>query len=247
MNRHYLPQLILLALLLCLSACASIDGSLMDTAETLPKGHLRVSGYETTAIPAYNFITDHQNDPGNPDSEDKIYSVAALGLKLNYGLMENYELVISTDISIALNNAKLGLKYSLNRPDETFRMAIMPSVYFSNGGDEGLIDPGGGNGENMDYRVRGVELPLLVTYRVGVFAVTLSPRISYNRISYRRTGEDRDWDVYESYMAGLVASPSFKLKILTITIPELGVYFYPVKDGDFQVQPALTFGLGLEF
>ncbi|MEF3695382.1 MAG: hypothetical protein V3576_08565 [Candidatus Cloacimonadota bacterium] len=248
MKKNYLLISSSLFMLFVLSACATIDGSLLETAETLPKGKVRVTGYTSSVLMVHSFFSDYLYDPANPDQEEGDGTISTPGLKLNYGLTENTDLVFSTNLSNPLNNARLGLKYALNEPGETFRIALMPSVYYGNGEDAMDSDVGGTSNERMDYRVLGAELPLLVTYRTeNAFAVTLSPRIAYNKFYYRRAGENLDWDIYESYVAGLVASPSLRFGIVTITAPELGVYFYPVKEEDYHVQPTLTFGVGMEF
>ncbi|HOH46430.1 MAG TPA: hypothetical protein PLX59_01205 [Candidatus Cloacimonadota bacterium] len=243
-----LLELLLLSLLLFLGACATIDSSMLETAETLPQGKIRITGYTTSALMIHSMFSDYLNDPDNPDPQESDGTASTPGLKLNYGLLDHAELSFSSNLSSPMNNGRLSLKYALNQPVEKFRFAIMPSIYYNSGEDGMETNPGGTSEYRMLYKVLGGELPLLITYRrEDVFAITLCPKIAYNRFLYRRAGGNSNWETYESYLAGLVASPSFKFGIVTITAPELGIFYYPVKEGDYHIQPTLTFGVGLEF
>lgn len=238
-------------LALVLGGCATIDSSMLERAQTLEKGKFEASAYSGSLLLAHSFISNELYQPGDPNPDPADVVVSSIGFKLSYGLNSQAELIASSNLSKPLYNGKLGLKYRLGEASTEHCWAIMPAVYYSNGEDDASnLDVGGsGAGTYIDYRVVGFEMPVLHTWTVDEnLALTFCAKGAFNVFDYQKYRSDNQVGsgTHQSLLGALIISPSFKVKGLIFTAPELGLYYFPVKEGGHHLQPTLSFGLSLE-
>jgi len=163
----------MLLLGLTLFACAGVESSVMDTAETLGKGNLSVSNTFTMGINATEWLL---MDPEDIFDGDTVHPLQYAELK--YGLNDEIDLSLRGGLHVDAQSAKLLLKKQLSKRD-----AISTAVVF--GGAYSRIDPiywdYWYNDEVKDFEVLSGDMSLLFTRRFWrVNQITLAARGSYH-------------------------------------------------------------------
>lgn len=240
--------LLIVSLILC--GCATVDVSLLEKAKTVPEGSIEITAYTSSNLLAHHFLEEQFNG-SDEEGDQSDEQVSSPGLKVDYGLSDNVEIMLSSNLSNPFQNGKIGLKYRFDDGSSNLSYALLSNFYYSRGESQAnLIDSEHSVLDEVNYLVTGINLGIIFSYEAdNSFALTLSPQISHNRFAYR-TGDmtaNEPRSVYESFMGGLVLSPSLKFGRAFIVCPELGVFAYPLKDGQMQIQPTLSYSIGLEF
>lgn len=187
----------MLLLGLTLFACAGVESSMMDTAETLGKGKLSVSNTFTMGINAPEWL---KMDPEDIFDGDTVHPLQYGELK--YGLNDEMDLSLRGGVQGDAQSAKLLLKKQLSKRD-----AISTAVVF--GGAYSRIDPtywdywdGPEFGDIKGFEVFSADMSLLFTRRFWrVNRITLAARGSYHLLISNFKNDLREEDYI--YNAGV--------------------------------------------
>ncbi|HRY83537.1 MAG TPA: hypothetical protein P5533_02770 [Candidatus Cloacimonadota bacterium] len=238
---------LLLALLFLASACATLDSSSMETAKTLPKGELKAIGYVGSQLSTHRMIYTDQLYPEDENEAEPTH--LAMGMKLGVGVSNRAELDLSF-CTANLYNLKGAFKYRLSDYDKTWQYALMPGAWHSMGYSEFNYPMNDYSPPNeAGFWNTGFELPFLVTVSpADYFSATGSAKLALNHIRYKQVDEDGivDQGDYTSLITALTLTPQLRYKRF-VFMPEVGVYAYPAKEGNFRLQPVWHVGLGMDW
>ncbi len=236
-----------LVALILTSGCAVMSTSVMETAETIEPGHLKLGadynmGLEMTSL---IFLED---DDSETFVATGMAAGEAWGLKLGFGLAEGTELNAKLWASVGGLGGRFYVKRRLTERDAGLAMAIAPGITFvtteSDDDDEGSL-------EEYIAAVHsfGGELPFIVTYRFNdVVAVSGIARYSIDSIEIvfpEGALEDLN-DTWLLHRFGLINGWSLDLGAFYLR-PEIGVEMASQINGDFGYVPIFAIGAGFEF
>lgn len=184
-----------LALLSCLAlyACAGVEASVMDTAETLGTGKLSVSNTFTMGI---NFPEWQNIDPEDIFDGDTIHPIQYPELK--YGLNPQVDISLRLGMHEDAQSAKVLLKKQISKQDKVSTAVVL-------GGGMAKIDSRFWDEDYDNYHgfeVLSAELHLLLTrqfWRLNY--ITVAARGSYHRFSTEL--KNSSWEVEDVYHAGM--------------------------------------------
>ena len=247
MFRQLIAAVVLAATLALTSGCAVMSTSVMETAETIEQGHVKLGadynmGLEMTSL---IFLEDD-------DSETFIATEMAggetWGLKLGYGVTRNTELNAKFWVSVGGLGGRLYAKRALSVPDPHLSMAVAPGITFVTTESE---DDNEGSLEEYIAEVRsfGGEIPFIVTYRFNDFvAVTGIVRYSLDSIEIAFPDGPLDGlnDTWLLHRFGFINGWSVDLGTFYIR-PEVGIEMATQINGDFGYVPIVGLGAGFEF
>jgi len=238
----------MLAFVLTLSSgCAVMSTSVMETAETIEQGHLKVGadynmGLEMTSL---IFLED---DDSETFVATEMAGSEAWGLKLGYGITDNTELNAKLWTSIGGLGGRLYVKRALAVSDPHLSMAVAPGFTFvtteSEDDDEGSLEA-----YIAEVNSFGGEIPFIVTYRFNdVVAVSGIVRYSLDSIEIAfPTGPLEDLnDSWLLHRFGFINGWSLDLGAFYLR-PEVGVEMATQINGNFGYVPILGLGAGFEF
>jgi hypothetical protein len=234
--------LISLALLL-LCGCAVMDTSVMDTAEPLKPGEVKLETFTSTGLVLESTVFDENEEAGE---SHKAVMWPVTGLKMGLGIADKAEFGAKAWLSHFSLGTKVYLKYLFGQEGKNY-YSIIPAFTYA-GVKEGNQD--GDLFTDYEYKSIGAELPILATHKVSeAVSLTAAARLNYNMLEYHYN--DGDGYVvkrgpYTIVHGGLQVNARFKLSVLVLT-PEVGVEFVPVVNGDFTVLPDAGLTLGLQF
>ncbi|MFH1501415.1 MAG: hypothetical protein ABIG03_00060 [Candidatus Eisenbacteria bacterium] len=239
--------LIVLAAALLLGGCAAMNTSVMETAETLDRGHVEVGAEYVTGLELSTTV--FLEDDEETFDADGLAPAECYGLRVGYGVTDRLELNAKLWASIGGVGWKLYAKYALTDGTAGATWAVAPGVTRVTTDTD---DDDGGSLEEYVASVStlGFELPLIVTHRFNE-SVAVSGTVRYSLdaidIAYPADSALQDLnDVYMLHRIGVVNGWTFTMGPL-IFQPEIGVEMATQVNGEFGVVPVLAVGLGLEF
>lgn len=239
--------LLLSGLLLLTTACATLDSSSMETAKTLPKGKIKAIAFAGSQLSTHRMIYQDQLYPEEEYEARPTYLAA--GMRVGIGVSDRSELDLSF-CTANLYNLKGAFKYRLNDDDETWQYALMPGAWHSMGYSEFNYPMNDYSPPNeAGFWNTGFELPFLVTVSpADYFSATGSAKLALGHIRYKQVDEDGivDQGNYTSLITALTLTPQLHYKRF-VFMPEVGVYAYPAKEGNFRLQPVWHVGFGMDW
>lgn len=202
---RYLQFALIILVCLALYACAGVDASVMDTAETLGRGKFSVSNTFTMGI---NFPEWQAMDPEDIYSSDSVHPMQYQELRV--GINPQMDISLRGGLHEDGQSAKLLLKKQIKKSENTSSAIVF-------GGGYAKAEPRFWDTDEWDtaqnlaikhYQVLSGDLALLFTRRVlGEHYLTLAARSSYHRVSKDlKQGIGEDYDVYH---AGIRANAKY--------------------------------------
>jgi hypothetical protein len=235
--------LLLSFVLLLLCGCAVMDISVMDTAEPLQPGKVKIETYAGTGLILESTVYDNVVETGE-SHKAAIWPVN--GFRLGMGIADKTEAGGKVWFTGFSAGAKAYLKYLLQQNNDTY-YAIIPAITYVKAKDQS-----NNNSSNLDYEYKsvGAELPFLVTRKVSEYlSLTAAARLNYNSLEYSLYGGSSPSDKHGPYSVvhgGILGNARLKYYYLVLT-PEVGVEFVPVVNGAFTVLPNYGLSVGLQF
>lgn len=227
----------LCALLLC--SCAVMDLSTLDTAVPLAKKHVNVVLGEGTGVSVSTLLLGDE-----ADTEDVDLVLPTYGITASYGASDKVELGGRYYTSFYNTGAKIYLKYLIQHQDKSYISLIPAGNYVF------LTEDDYDDGEYyLKSSIYGTELQLLYTYQANrSLALTAGLRGNFSRYQERKTWNDivqSERGPYNLFHYGVRTNLDLRLGDLKL-LPELGLEFFPLDDGEYKVIPLVAVGLGLE-
>lgn len=242
-----LNVVMMVSLLFLAAACATLDSSSMETAKTLPKWKIKAIAYVGDQLAIHRMIYENELYPDEENEADPVSS--SMGMRVGVGLSSRSEFDLSF-CTANIYNLKGAFKYRLNDDDETWQYALMPGVWHSMGySDFSLAMNDYSPPNEAGFWNTGFELPFLVTVSPAeYFDATGSAKLALNHISYKQVDEDGivDEGTFTSLITALTVTPRLHYKKF-VFMPEIGLYAYPAKEGNFRLQPVWHIGLGVDW
>lgn len=235
--------IILSSAFLLLCGCAVMDISVMDTAEPLQPGKVKLETYAGTGLILESTVYDHVSETGE-SSRAAIWPLN--GFKLGMGIADKTEAGGKIWFTGFSAGAKGYVKYLLKQEKNTY-YSIIPAITYVKAKDES-----NNNETNLDYEYKsiGAELPFLVTWKASEYvSLTAAARLNYNSLEYSLFGGSNPSDKHGPYNVvhgGILGNARLKLYYLVVT-PEVGLELVPVVNGDFTVLPNYGLAVGLQF
>ena len=243
----FLLVLVPLALVPLLGGCAAMNTSVMETAETLEKGHVELGAEYVTGLELTTAVFFEEDD--ETFDADALGAVGCYGLRVGYGVTDRLELDAKLWASIGGMGWKLYGKYALTGEPSSTMWAVAPGVNRvttdTDDDDEGSLE---------DYVAAvstfGAEIPLIVTHRFNE-SVAVSGTVRYSidaiDIAYPDGSPLEDLNAVDTlHRVGGVNGWTFTMGPVVLQ-PEVGVEMASQINGDFGFVPILAAGLGLEF
>jgi hypothetical protein len=229
------------------TGCAVMNTSVMDTAETMERGHVDVGAEYSLGLDLTTAVL-LEDDTSESFTADRLAGSQTLGFRVGYALFDGFELRARLWASIGGAGAGLSAKYGLPMGGDRTSFAVAPginAVTTESEGDDGSL-------ENWvaDVSSLGVEIPLLVTYRLsGRVALTGALRYSIDVIDITFPEGSGLVDLngtFTLHRLGIVNGWTFELGPLYLQ-PEVGVELASQINGDLGVIPVIALGGGLKF
>ncbi len=232
----------IVGLIIILSGCAVMDTSVLETAETLEKGHFEFSVDTGTGIDLADAVAVSSDDDHFLDAEELI-PAPVMGLNLGLGLADDLQANFKTWASVAGGGGRFSLKNRLTKPsDSTFVWAVMPGLNYLRSDidmNDGYLD------YECDIEVIGFEIPLLYSRRLyshldyfGAF------RYGYDNIQINSIdGEDIEGE-YELHRFGLYQGLGVRFGWL-IFRSEIGFDTVMNEDSEWGFVPTVNMRVGL--
>jgi hypothetical protein len=233
---------------LALTGCAVMNTSVLETAETLDPGHVKL-GVEYNMGLDLTSTVFLEDDTSQTFTADGLLGVECYGARAGVGLSERLEAGARLWVAIGGLGSKVYAKYRLPWGGEQSAYAVAPAfTYVSSESDD--EDDGGLENFIADVTSYGFELPFIATYafneHVSVSGVARYS-VDFIGIEYPEDSVLSDLsDDYVLHRVGLLNGWSFEAGALYLR-PEIGVEVASQINGDLGVVPVLGLGLGLEF
>ena len=250
-------KLILFAIvLIALTGCAVMDTSVMDTAEPMKPGHVKLESFASMGVILESAVYEEEDD-GEVTESNNVRSAGmwpVMGLKLAIGIPDSSEVGAKGWLSSSTTGVKAYFKKQVYRKGNVYH-ALIPALTYSgiktdNSDDEYNGDYGDVNYSDYKYSSIGFELPYLITTKLAEeVALTTAVRANYNYLEYQyvnNTGALVKRGPYNIFHAGVLVNARVKLGWVVVT-PEVGVELVPVINGDFTMLPNVGLTLGLQF
>lgn len=240
-----------LFVLIIMTGCAVMDTSVMDTAEPLEQGHVKMETFTSSGLILESTVYNEEEEGFDyEDNPRKALIWPLIGLKFGIGVSDSTEVGVKGWASIGSIGAKAYLKYQLDRQDDVY-YALMPALTYT-GIDNNDSNTDDVDSSNRDYKYKsvGVELPLLVTKKFSEYiSLTAALRANYNYFQYQYidgNGERIKRGPFNVVHGGVLGNARLKLIYLVLT-PEVGIEVVPVINGDLTILPNWGLTLGLQF
>jgi hypothetical protein len=230
------------------SGCAVMNTSVMDTAETIERGHVDVGAEYCLGLDLTTAVL-LEDDTSEAFTAAGLAGSHTLGLRVGYGLFDNLELRARLWASIGGVGAALSGKYGLPMGGGGTSFAVAPGITAvataSEGDDNGSLEDWA-----ADVSSFGVEIPFLVTYRLNEHVATTGVvRYSLDAIDIAFPEGSDLVELNGSFTLhrlGFVNGWTFELGLLYLQ-PEVGVELVSRVNGDLGPIPIFAFGGGLKF
>ncbi len=234
--------------LVALSGCAVMNTSMMETAETVEAGHLKLGVEYNTGLDLTSTIFLVEDTSGTFTATELMVG-EAYGVRLGVGLTDRTELNAKLWVSVGGVGAKLYAKHALTERDAATSWAVAPGLTFvtseSDDDDEGSLED-----FIAEVTTFGVEIPVIVTHRFNdVFSVTGVVRYSLDSVSIAFPSGSPLEDIGETavlHRFGIIGAPSLDLGVFYLR-PEIGVELAGRIHGDLGYVPIIGLGAGFEF
>lgn len=230
-----------------LAGCAVMNTSVLETAETLDPGHVKLGAEYTMGLDLTSTVF-LEDDTSGTFTADGLLGVECYGIRAGVGLSERLEAGGRLWVAIGGLGSKVYAKYRLPWGGERSGYAVVPAfTYVSSDSDD---DDDGLDEYIADVTSYGFELPFIATYAFNEH-VSVSGVARYS-IDFIGIGYPEDSilsdisDDYVLHRVGLLNGWSFEAGVLYLR-PEIGVEMASQINGDLGVVPILGLGLGLEF
>jgi hypothetical protein len=234
----------LLAVLVLTSGCAVMSTSVMETAETVEPGHLKLGADYNVGIELTSLIFLEDDESGTFIATE-MAGGEAWGFKIGVGL--NTDLNAKLWASVGGMGGRLYAKHALAASDPHLSMAVAPGITFVTTDSD---DDGGSLDEYIaEVHSFGGELPFIVTYRFNdVVAVTGIVRYSLDSIgiAFPEGTFDELNDTWLLHRFGIINGWSLDLGAFYLR-PEIGVEMATRINGSFGYVPIVGLGAGFEF
>lgn len=240
--------LLVLAVVLLLGGCAAMNTSVMETAETLERGHFEIGAEYVTGLELTTAVFLEDDDSGTFDA-DALGVVECYGVRVGYGATDRLELDAKLWASMGGTGWKLYGKYALTGDSERAMWAVAPGITSVTTDTD---DDGEGSLDEYMAAVStfGGELPLIVTHKFNeTLAVSGTVRYSFDsiEIAYPEGSPLSNLNgTHQLHRFGIVNGWTLSLGALRIQ-PEVGVEMASQVNGDFGLVPVFAAGLGFEF
>jgi len=231
-----------------LSGCAVMNTSMMETAETVEAGHLKLGAEYNMGLDLTSTIF-LVNDTSGTFTATELMAAEAYGFKLGVGLTDRTELNAKLWSSIGGMGAKLYAKHAFTPRGTATSWAVAPGLTFVTSASD---DDGDGSLEDFiaDVTTFGVEIPVIVTHRFNdVFSLTGVARYSLDSVSIAFPAGSFLEDIGETaflHRFGIIGAPSLDLGAFYLR-PEIGVELAGRIHGDLGYVPIIGLGAGFEF
>lgn len=234
-----LKYAVMACLITITAACAVLDTSTLDTAVPLKPRKVQIGVNSAAGVELSSMIRDESESWEDESREASSHGLNAFWI--SYGADELNEITARAWLALFSGGAKFYLKHLLLQEGNTYVSILPGATYvFSLEDDEDQVP---------NFRAFGTEIQLLVTRKTSPNAAfTLGIRGNFNRYQSRNEDgihQDEYSEPYNLVNYGIRGNIELKMGPL-ILLPELGVEFVPVIDGDFTVLPNLGLSLGLE-
>lgn len=189
-------------ILLLLTACAGLDQTVLDTAETLGKGAVSVSQAQTMGMKMPEWV---RIDPENIYDSDSAYALQYSELKL--GLTDDMDLSIRGGIEDYAFSGKLLLKKQVSKTPK-YSSAIVFGAGGMKANEKFWEHPIENTDVEIDYQVLSADLQYLYTAKITYDSyVTLAGIYSVH--SYKEEFMDGTSEEFFVYNAGLRANAKY--------------------------------------
>jgi len=235
-------------LLIMLSGCAVMDTSVLDTAEPLQEGKVKLETFASTGLVLETAVYNEEDDEVDNPRYAAMWPV--MGLKYGIGIADSAEVGIKGWAALGSIGCKAYYKLLLDRKDDVYYSMIPAFTYTGIDNDDAAHDDDEAPDSDHKYMSLGVELPVLVTRKFSEnVSFTVAARMNYNYFKYQYVAEHGELikhGPYNMVHGGVLCNAMFKLDFLYLT-PEVGVEVVPVIDGCLTFLPNLGLSLGLRF
>lgn len=231
-----------------LSGCAVMNTSMMETAETVEAGHLKLGAEYNMGLDLTSTIV-LVGDTSETFTATELMAAEAYGFRLGLGLTDRTELNAKLWGSVGGMGAKLYAKHALTQRGAATSWAVAPGLTFvtsaSDDDDEGSLED-----FIAEVTTFGVEIPVIVTRRFNdVFSVTGVVRYSLDSVTIAfPTGSSLEGIGETAFLHrfGIMGAPSLDLGVFYLR-PEIGVELAGRIHGGLGYVPIIGLGAGFEF
>jgi hypothetical protein len=229
-----------------------MDTSVMDTAEPLKPGHVKLESFASLGVMLESAVYDEDEQDTDDPKTAGMWPV--MGLKFAIGIADSSEIGAKGWLSSSTTGVKAYFKKQIYHNGNSYR-ALIPAFTYTGIKNDNNDDEYNNDYHNLDnseykYSSIGFELPYLMTTKLAEeVSLTAAVRANYNYLEYQfidNNGALVKRGPYNIFHAGVLGNARVKLGWIVVT-PEVGVEFLPVINGEFTVLPNAGLTLGLQF
>ena len=237
-----------------MAGCATIDTSVMETADTLRPGSIKAGIFHTT-----NLVIDDIMQVENPQAKGLVnfkkipHQNGTSGIRASFGVTENTEVIAK---ACSGSTCKIGLKYKFPSENPNQIVAIIPTYsYFS-----AKFDENGSSWAKSDYNAEkyhcyGYELPVLFTTKTSDnSSYTFSVRAAFYPVDFEKNyhvynGHSYVLESYKGQKKVLVGGIGYNVNVASSNFyfsPYFGIDYVHVDGGKKGFVPNIGIGYGFQ-
>ncbi len=232
----------------CISGCANIACSSLNTADVLSPGATKLILKQTTQLTVQNLVPDYITDDVKPTEQFPALTTTQFGI----GVSDIAEIDIEWPGILPNAYLKLGCKLRL-AGDDKFKLAIAPALSAGTKHTENFSWDKTVDNRWSSFTIYGAHATLLASFSpIKNLSGTAAAKLEYYNIECFQT-----WDTYSNWTGGvaktwnctnysLYLTPRLKLGRFVV-MPEVGLYFYEHKGDAYKMIPVLNLALGFDY
>jgi hypothetical protein len=228
---------------LLISGCAVMDTSVLDSAEPLMPGKVKLETYASTGVILESTVYDEDIEYGE---SAKAVPWPVWGFKLGVGIADKAEVGAKGWITGFSLGSKTYLKYLFHQEGKDY-YSVIPAITYA-GVKEDNEDYN--DASDFKYKSIGFELPILMTRKLSEeVSLTAAARMNYNFLEYEYQNTNGSLvknGPFNVLHGGILVNARAKLWAFVLC-PEVGVEIVPVVNGDITVLPNYGVSVGLQF
>jgi len=245
---HNIPSkmkpVLLMAFLFIYTGCAVMSTTVLETAETVDPGHFKIGLDGGIGIDLVSPVF-FQDDTNNVNNDHELNAFPVSGLKIGFGVAEDYEINAKYWLVLGDIGIKLYIKHQLSPLSDNTFIAVLPGISYLLTGSED--DTSSSANEYPRATAYGINLPIIMSHRFNeYFTMYGSVRYSLNRV---HVSKSETMDFYGTYMVnrlGIITGISIEPRLFYIRL-EIGLECAKMVNGGYGYLPIVGTGIGLEF
>lgn len=237
-------RLVFIFVAIILNGCAVMDTSILETAETLEKGHFKFGLLAGSGLDL-SLATVLDDTTGKGGETKELFLVPVAGASFGYGFGEKTELNAKLWGSFYSIGSKIYVKRKLPSVNENISMVLMPGISYITFID---IEDEYENetGSNLNIISYGAFIPLLAHYKFKDYLYFYGA-VRYSIDYLKALNEEKDVDKSLTFhRLGVTLGSSLEYKAIYLR-PEVGIGAVKVFNGHFGYTPTFNLGIGFQF